>query len=209
MTRSRIITALSLIAAAGTIAACASSDTTAPRATPSASAQFDKNGNNGNNGNNGKGGQNGPSDGDYHDGTVIPGSLGNAGSAAANGVQTRLACDIQQDITGRALIGPQGGQLMVGGTVLIVPPGALTDTVTLSGTIAAGNQFQIDFQPHGLQFKKPAGLVFDFTSCASAPDVVYLDEQGGILERIAAVFSTWWHTIAAPLDHFSTYAVDV
>lgn len=194
MTRSRII----LLIAAAALAGCNASDATAPAAaSPRLAAPASQ----------------APSftidPDDLHDGHVVPGSIGNAGSAPATGQQTRLACNIVAPLSGSATIGPEGGLLYVGRNLLIVPPGALTQPVTLSGTVPTGNQFLIDFQPHGLQFKKPAGLVLDMSSCGTAPNVVYLDEQGGILQRITAIFSNWWHVIAAPLDHFSTYAVDV
>lgn len=192
MTRSRIVLTLALASLA---AACSDAPTpTAPARTVAAEARLPEFNFIG---------------GDYHDGHLVPGSLGNAGTAPAPGQQKRLACNIDAPITGSATIGAEGGLLYVGKNVLIVPPGALTKPTTISGTVAAGNQFQIDFQPHGLQFKKPAGLILDASDCGDAPNVVYLDEQGGIAQRITAIFANWWHVIAAPLDHFSTYALDV
>lgn len=148
-------------------------------------------------------------DGAWHDGLLVPGSRGNAGTAPAPGDQKHLTCAIDTALHGTATIGSQGGILYVGRNMLIVPAGALTQTVRMSGTVDAGNSFKITFEPHGLQFKKPAGLVLDATSCDSAPNIVYLDEQGGIAERITAIFSNWWHRVAAPLDHFSVYMLDV
>jgi hypothetical protein len=201
MKRSRLISLLAPTALA-LLAACGVSDSTSPSARPAAKAApsgaaFDA------------GANFGDREQYEHDGRIIPGSLGRAGSAPAPGDQKRLACSITAPLSGSATIGPEGGMLFVGRNVLIVPPGALTERTEISGTVAAGNEFQIDFQPHGLQFKKPAGLVLDMSSCADAPNVVYLDEQGGVLQRITAIFSTWWHIIAAPIDHFSTSAVDV
>ena len=188
MTRSRIILIATIAAA---ISACAGSDATGPTSNsvrPS-TASYTVNG-------------------DLHDGLLIPGSVGNAGSTPNPAQQQRLACNITAPLYGSATIGAEGGVLFVGKNMLIVPPGALSTNVQISGSVAAGNEFQIDFQPHGLQFRKPAGLILDASACAGAPNGVYLDEQGGIAERITASFSTWWHTIAAPLDHFSTYALD-
>lgn len=189
MTRSRIILIASIAAA---ISACAGSDATSP--TPNgvrpSSASYTVNG-------------------DLHNGLTVPGSVGNAGSTPNMAQQQRLNCNITAPLTGSATIGAEGGVLYVGQNVLIVPPGALTQKVTLTGTVPTGNSFTIDFQPHGLQFKKPAGLILDASACGNAPNVVYLDEQGGIAERITAIFSNWWHVIAAPLDHFSSYALDV
>lgn len=191
MKRSRLTLCIALVA----LGACSGADSIVPSAPsamqPSDTAAFSASG------------------GSWHDGHLVPGSLGNAGSAPAPSDQKRLACNIVSPLFGSATIGPDGGVLFVGRNALIVPPGALTKTVTISGTVSAGNQFKIDFQPHGLQFKKPAGLVLDATSCGDVPNVVYLDEQGGIAQRITAIFSNWWHRVAAPLDHFSTYMLDV
>jgi len=192
MKRSRLILFLSV---AG-LAACSASDTTAPGSshdllsTPAA-VSFQQTG------------------GVYDGGTLIPGSIGNAGTAPAPADQKRLTCNISAPITGSATIGAEGGFLFIGANILVVPPGALTQKTTLSGTVDAGNSFKITFEPHGLQFKKPAGLVLDASSCAGAPNIVYLDEQGGIAERITAIYSTWWRRVAAPLDHFSVYALDM
>lgn len=139
-----------------------------------------------------------------HDGLMVPGSGGN-GSASAQPV----ACTVDAPLSGSALIGPSGGTLNVGPHKLIIPAGALTADTWVSGTVPAGSSIRIDFAPHGLQFKKPAGLILDATSCTGAPNVVYLDEDGGIAERIQAIFSNWWHTIAAPIDHFSGYMLEV
>jgi hypothetical protein len=139
-----------------------------------------------------------------HEGRMVPGSAGN-GSASAQ----PLACTVDAPLAGSALIGPSGGVLNVGPHKLIVPAGALTRDTWLSGTVSAGSTFRIDFEPHGLQFKKPAGLILDASLCGDVPNVVYLDEDGGIAEHIEAIFSNWWHTIAAPIDHFSGYMLEV
>ena len=108
---------------------------------------------------------------------------------------------------GTAVIGPSGGELVVGPHRLIVPPGALTQAVEISGTAPEGALSSIILEPHGLQFKKPAGLILDVGNCTDVPDVVYINELGIISDPIPAIYSTWWHTIAAPIDHFSGYAV--
>ena len=107
--------------------------------------------------------------------------------------------------------GPNGGTLWIGSNRLIIPPGALSDRVTISGTIVDDTVAFIQFQPEGLRFKKPAGLVLDATDCNipddSVADVVYIDERGNIAERIQAQYSNAWHTVAAPIEHFSGYAI--
>ncbi len=172
------------------IGACSLSDSTAPaRATGTANRAI--------------------SGDDEHDGRVIPGSIGKAGSASANGQDQRLACNVPAQLSGSAIVGPSGGELDIGPHRLIIPPGALTRDTLISGTVPQGASIEIHLEPHGLRFNKPAGLILDVSSCGKVPDIIYIDEQGTISQRIRAVFSTWWHTIAAPIDHFSIYALDV
>lgn len=109
------------------------------------------------------------------------------------------------------VFGPQGGTLIFGTSRLIIPGGALLDTVTISATIPDGDASRVEFRPQGLQFRKPAGLLLDTSGCSSvdtvAPSVVYLSESGVILETIPAVYDPHWQTIAAPIEHFSGYAI--
>lgn len=109
------------------------------------------------------------------------------------------------------VFGPGGGTLYFAGSRLIIPGGALRDTVTISATIPEGASSSVEFAPHGLQFLKPAGLVLNTASCELAnplaPAVVYLAPDGSVLQYIEAVFDPHWRTIAAPIDHFSGYAI--
>ncbi len=97
MKRSRLTLSLALLG----LAACSAHDATAPasapqlRPQPEAAASY-------------------YFGGAEHDGHVVPGSLGNAGSAPASGAQHRLLCNISAPLTGRATIGPNGGFLFVG-----------------------------------------------------------------------------------------------
>jgi hypothetical protein len=106
-----------------------------------------------------------------------------------------------------ALIGPSGGILRIGPHLLIIPAGALNRKVLISGTVPEGRPFQIDLQPHGLQFRKAAGLILDASSCIDVPDIVYLIDQYTQSPPIRAIYSEWWKTIACPIWHFSGYAI--
>jgi len=121
-----------------------------------------------------------------------------------------VACGNRQASYGSAVIGPSGGTLVVGNSRLIVPPGALLAPTLISGTVPDTTIAIIEFEPTGLQFRRPAGLQLDVTGCESTgndnPAVVYVDDAGNTSERIDAVFSNDWHTVAAPINHFSGYA---
>ena len=148
---------------------------------------------------------------------MAPAHAANAakGTAAPHGNSGRSAhaatCGTQVTSSYSGVFGPAGGTLLFGTSRLIIPGGALRDTVTISATILDGDNSRVRFQPHGLQFAKSAGLLLDTSGCSLddgfVPDVVYLDDLGHVLERIPAVYDPHWHTIAAPIDHFSGYAI--
>lgn len=120
-------------------------------------------------------------------------------------------CATHVTVSGSGVFGPAGGTLVFGTSRLIIPGGALTDTVTITATSLGGEWNRVELQPHGLQFAKSAGLLLDTSGCAidaqHAPDVVYLDEFGAVIEVIWAIFDPRWQTIAAPINHFSGYAI--
>jgi hypothetical protein len=126
---------------------------------------------------------------------------------AESGTFVPLNCSPRHEATGSALIGPRGGILRIGNNRLIVPAGALTEKVLVSGTVPEGKPFQVNLEPHGLQFRKAAGLILDATSCVDVPDIVYLIDQYTVSEPILAVYSNWWKAIACPIWHFSGYAI--
>ena len=99
----------------------------------------------------------------------------------------------------------------MGNSSLIIPGGALRDTVTISATQLDDGTSTLRFEPHGLRFYKPAGLVLDGTGCdfptGAEADVVYVDDAGTILETILAVYDPHWKAVAAPIVHFSGYAI--
>jgi hypothetical protein len=39
--------------------------------------------------------------------------------------------------------------------------------------------------------------------------VLYLDDAGNVLEEIDAIYFPQWKRVAAPIDHFSRYALAV
>lgn len=137
------------------------------------------------------------------------------GAGNQSSVQSKLTrCTRREAATGSAIIGSKGGTLVIGTNRLIVPPGALLQPTLITGTVPSDTILSIHLEPSGLTFKRPVGLVMDVTGCdesgwTMAHDVYYVNDAGEIVERIRAVFGTMWHTIAAPLNHFSQYAIAV
>ncbi len=135
-----------------------------------------------------------------------------SGSSIARGSERSSAtCSTRITASNSGVFGPAGGTLTFGTSRLIIPPGALSDTVTISATIPDGDAARVELQPHGLEFAKAAGLQIDTMGCAVddgvAPNVVYLSESGEVMETIEAVYDPRWHTIAASIWHFSGYAI--
>jgi hypothetical protein len=133
----------------------------------------------------------------------------NAGGAS--GTPHVVACSPRDTIVSSGVFGPAGGTLVVGGSRLIIPGGALLDTVTITAVAKGDSTSEVDFQPSGLHFAKPAGLVLDGTGCeldaATSPSVVYVAPDGSILETIEAYYDPHWKAVAAPIEHFSGYAI--
>ena len=115
--------------------------------------------------------------------------------------------------TASKTIGPKGGILRVGDSFLFVPPGALAASTVISGTAATDGSAAVHFQPSGLVFAKPARLFIDADGCSlpggAAPSVLYIGDDGTVSERIQATFYEAWGWVAAPISHFSQYAIGV
>jgi hypothetical protein len=123
-----------------------------------------------------------------------------------------VACEQRVAAADSAFIGPSGGTLRVGNNELVVPPGALTHSVMVRGEVPADTVASIRLFPEGLVFRRPAGLVLDAAGCdnpGGAAKVLYLDDAGNILEEIDAYYSPSWKRVAAPINHFSRYALGV
>jgi hypothetical protein len=123
-----------------------------------------------------------------------------------------LVCERREALVDSARIGPSGGTLRVGNNELVIPGGALKTMVTIRGEVVADTIASIRLFPAGLTFRKPAGLVLDAQGCAEPPGqakVLYLDDDGTVLEEIDAYYSPQWKRVAAPINHFSRYALGV
>jgi hypothetical protein len=87
---------------------------------------------------------------------------------------------------GGTVIGPAGGQVQAGGgVVLVVPPGALTQDVTITvqkgGAIPAGYTGYSDlytFGPAGTRFAKAVRLELPFSGDATRATVFFSKESG-------------------------------
>ena len=123
-----------------------------------------------------------------------------------------LACYPQPYARASALIGPAGGTLRVGGHTLVVPRGALTRSVLITGEAPVGVVASVSFEPHGLQFARTAALTLDYSSCPLGrlrllKRVAYTDDDLNILSYLLSRDDLLRMRVTGDLDHFSRYAV--
>lgn len=109
-------------------------------------------------------------------------------------------------------IGILGGKISFGGNTLIVPPGAILRKTTITATAPGDGHLSAVFQPEGLHFLLPPVLTLNYRQCATPPangaKIVYLQSLlGGLLEILPTTLDLDQHSIAAPIWHFSVYAV--
>lgn len=140
------------------------------------------------------------------------GAPGGNGKALAAGRDPKpVACRSHEVVSGSGRFGPSGGVLVFGDSRLIIPGGALHDTVTITATGVGDTTSTVNFEPEGLRFFKPVGLVLSGDGCDlpadGVPSVVYLGPDGQVLETIAATYFPRWKAVAAPIEHFSGYAI--
>lgn len=122
-----------------------------------------------------------------------------------------LACAPHASSTASAVIGASGGSIWVGNDHLVIPGGALSAPTLITATIPADTLADIEFEPHGLHFDKDVVLVLSTGHCnvgQSAPGhVVYLDNDGNVLETLDAQFHGGSRTVTTKIHHFSSYAI--
>lgn len=144
-------------------------------------------------------------------GVPIVGGLVATVDNVVNGLLT--TCSAQTQTTSSKYIGPYGGTLTIGDHQLIIPPGALSQYVLISGTRQGGSIAEVDFQPHGLRFARPATLRLSYSNCTvsrgSVQRIVYVDDAKTILETPASLDDQRNDAVSAAINHFSGYAVAV
>lgn len=128
-----------------------------------------------------------------------------------SGLLGLLTCSQQDQLKSSKYIGSLGGSITVGDHKLVVPAGALSQTVLITATQQSGTVAEIDFQPHGLKFAKPATLRMSYSSCStssgSVQSIVYVDDNNQIIEKPVSVDNTTSDAVTASIGHFSGYAI--
>jgi hypothetical protein len=123
-----------------------------------------------------------------------------------------LSCTPMASATASAVIGPLGGTIRVGPHRLDVPAGALDRRVLITATAPTARVNRVEFQPHGLDFARPATLTMSYANCnllgSLLPKrIAYIDRNLSILELLRSVDDMANRRVSARLEHFSDYAV--
>lgn len=115
-----------------------------------------------------------------------------------------------------ATFGIAGGTLTIpGGHSLFLPVGALLEPTTIRATVEGG-LVQVEFGPHGLLFPALAQptLTLSYAGAAGVTDadagdllVVYVGEEGEVLEVLETTADTAADVVRTRIGHFSTYVL--
>jgi len=132
-------------------------------------------------------------------------------TSTVGGLLGLLTCANQDQLSAKKYIGSLGGKITVGSHELVIPAGALSQTVLITATQQSGTIALVDFQPHGLRFAKPATLRMSYSSCStgssSVQSVVYLNDENAIVETPPSVDDAKTDAVQALIGHFSGYAI--
>lgn len=112
-------------------------------------------------------------------------------------------------------VGSQGGVLRGGGVELHIPKGALSRYTKLTLTVPASKYVEVQLQPHGLKFDRPAELRFDVSGTSlrnggknSAVGAFFTEQiVNGVIEAEEVFPATLDRNVVRfKIDHFSWYA---
>jgi len=122
-----------------------------------------------------------------------------------------LRCEPRYYDADAAIVGPNGGTLHAGAHELVIPKGALTEEVLITAEAPTSSLVDVRFEPHGLQFQRPAELKLSYKGCVrpTATDllVAYLGQGNQVLELPPSRDLRVDDEVDADIDHFSRYAI--
>jgi hypothetical protein len=156
---------------------------------------------------------------------VVIGASACAGTPTAPGEQTApaysldglvsavlLSCSPLPASSTSVVVGSEGGIVSVGPHTLVIPPGALSAPVAITGEVVTGSVNSVRFSPSGLQFAKGATLVMSYRNCSGLgmllpKKIVYTDELLNLLDVLRSLDLSSQKLVSAQIGHFSRYAV--
>jgi hypothetical protein len=129
--------------------------------------------------------------------------------------QDLLSCPGGDDgASAKAIIGPNGGMLRLGGFVMVVPKGAVLDTTTFVMRVPEAKVLKVKIRARGEQhfvFEKPVTITLDYSRCANTPadpTAWYVDESTNAeLEQMPGFNDSSAQTFTLQTGHLSGYAL--
>jgi hypothetical protein len=123
-----------------------------------------------------------------------------------------LSCEPREYTGDAEVIGPDGGSIVLGSHRLTIPKGALDHEVLISGKAPISTLVEVELEPHGLTFARPAELSLDYSGCLQPPEwakvfMVYLDAQEQVLEVTISRDKKGIKEVVGDLEHFSRYSL--
>jgi hypothetical protein len=142
--------------------------------------------------------------------TNTVGGLTNTVVGTLGSVTDLLTCSPQSYDKTVQTVGPSGGVIEVGRHRLVIPRGALSQSVKITAEQVSGSTNSVRFSPEGLRFERPAALTMSYKNCAVnllSKKIVYTDERLSVLELLFSADYPKYDYVTSPIDHFSRYAV--
>jgi hypothetical protein len=129
--------------------------------------------------------------------------------AKANSASGLLQCKPLAADSTTQVIGPEGGAIKVGRHNLLIPPGAVADSVAITAIAPSDTVRRVSFQPEGLVFQVPAVLTISYASCqaSSSIRIAYTTDALEILEYEPSIVSNPTKMVVGQIAHFSNYAL--
>ena len=115
-----------------------------------------------------------------------------------------------------AVVGWRGGRLSAAEVELDIPAGALAKDTKIRMTVLEGEFLHVEFQPHGLEFSKPATVRWDISATSAkggtAADLqgVYASSLFELLRGLVQVLDVEVedNRVEVRTSHFSAYGVN-
>jgi hypothetical protein len=124
-----------------------------------------------------------------------------------------LSCSALPYASATQTIGSAGGSIRVGPHTLVVPPGALSAPVAITGELRTGTSVNaVRFQPAGLQFRTHASLTMSYANCnllglLLPKRIAYTINGLQILQYLLSFDNLFANKVTGRVNHFSDYAI--
>jgi hypothetical protein len=144
---------------------------------------------------------------------AVPAAEVVSAAAAPSGL---LVCPSSQSQSASAVIGPKGGVLYAGRTLIAFPPGAVPTARRFTLTVPASRYLEIEVHAAGAasySLAKPVTIAMDYSRCPAnvalgSVGAWYIDSNSkSLLQWMGGVDQKLERLVVFQTDHFSGYAL--